>query len=336
MPRHDLFAALERAELGLLRDVAPELQTVACNQCGAVTVTDHHATQCPFCAGALVTAEPAGGHAPDAVAPFAVDEQQARALVGRWLSRRWFAPADLRRAAVVDRLARVYLPYWSFSVRATAVYVGERGEAHVRREPRVGSYGRISYEEIRNVRWKRKNGHVRAELRDYLVAASTSLPQGLLGGLGSWPMSELVPFRFEHLHGTLAERYRVDLAAAYALAKDQLGRELAAAARRDLGGDEQRVHHVSPRYEDGTFRLLLLPAWSAAFRYRGATYHLAINGQTGRLAGTRPYSRGKIAAAVAATVVAAATAAWLWTHRPGPAPGPEPGPKSEPTFVAQR
>ena len=332
VPRHDVFAALERAKHGLLRDVAPQAQTVACDRCGAVTATDHHATLCPFCGGALVVAEPADGHVPDAVAPFTIDEDAATALVSRWLTRRWFAPSDLHRAAQRERLQGVYLPYWSFSARGTAVYVGERGEAHHRREPRVGPYGRVTYEQVRHVRWRRKNGHVRAELRDYMVAASTSLPQALLDRLAPWPSAHLVPFAAEHLHGFLAERYRVDLAAAYALAQDQLGRALTAAAHQDLGGDEQRVHHLSPKVEGATFRLVLLPVWSTAFRYRGTVYRVAVNGQTGRLHGTRPWSRAKLGAAIAAAALAGLTAWWLLAHRPSPPAPPTP----EPTLLAQR
>ncbi|MBK7540206.1 MAG: hypothetical protein IPI49_33610 [Myxococcales bacterium] len=300
VPRHELFPALAQAARGGLRDVAPMAQTVACNQCGAVTATDHHATLCPFCGGALVTAEPSDGHLPDAVAPFSVDEDAAAALISRWLAGRWFAPSDLHRAAQRDRLQGVYLPYWSLSLRGTAEYTGERGDAHYRSEPRVGPYGRLSYHQIRHVRWRRKSGQVHAELRDHLVPASTSLPNATLEGLAPWPAGHLVPFAAEHLHGFLAERYRIDLSAAYALAKDQLGRELTSAARRDLGGDEQRVQRLTPSYQDGTFRLVLLPLWSTAFSYRGRIYRVAVNGQTGRLHGTRPWSRAKLGALAAA------------------------------------
>ncbi|MBK7540196.1 MAG: zinc ribbon domain-containing protein, partial [Myxococcales bacterium] len=68
------------------------------------------------------------------------------------------------------------------------------------------------------MRWRRKSGQVHAALRDHLVPASTSLPGAMLEGLAPWPAGHLVPFAAEHLHGFLAERYRIDLSAAYALA----------------------------------------------------------------------------------------------------------------------
>jgi hypothetical protein len=118
VPRHELFGALAAAQRGLLRDVAPRAQGVTCGGCGAVTVTDHHVARCPFCGGDVVTAPDGPGIAPDAVAPFAVEERDAAALVNRWLRRRWFAPGDLHRAAAPGRLQRVYLPFWAFSVHS--------------------------------------------------------------------------------------------------------------------------------------------------------------------------------------------------------------------------
>lgn len=332
VPRHAVEAALARAASGHLRELGPEVQTVACERCGAVTATDHLATQCPFCDGALLAEPPAAAeHLPDAVAPFSIDEATAQSVLGRWLARRWFAPSDLARAAVADRLQGVYLPFWSFSLTATAVYSGERGEVTVRREPMVRPFGRITYREVRNVKWRRKHGHVRTALRDHLIAASTSLPGELLDRLGPWPRGELVPFAREHLRGFLAERYRIDLASAYALAQAHAMDELTAAARADLGGDQQRVLNLSTKLEDATFRLVMLPVWSTALRYRGQVHRVVLNGQTGKLVGSRPWSRGKLAAAALVAAIMAALAWWALARR-APAP-PEPAP--EPTLLAR-
>ena len=43
-----------------------------------------------------------------------------------------------------------------------------------------------------------------------------------------------------------------------------------------------------------TFKHVLLPLWVAAYRYRDRTYHVLINGQTGRVEGEAPYSVAKI------------------------------------------
>ncbi len=39
----------------------------------------------------------------------------------------------------------------------------------------------------------------------------------------------------------------------------------------------------------------MLPVWFLSYKYNGKIYEFAINGQTGKLAGTPPLSKGKLA-----------------------------------------
>ena len=68
--------------------------------------------------------------------------------------------------------------------------------------------------------------------------------------------------------------------------------------RRDIGGDEQRVHKVDTDWSAETFKHLLLPIWMAAYKYNGKSYRFLVNGQTGEVQGERPWSVWKIAFAV--------------------------------------
>jgi hypothetical protein len=39
----------------------------------------------------------------------------------------------------------------------------------------------------------------------------------------------------------------------------------------------------------------MLPVWFLSYNYKGRVYEFAVNGQTGKLAGTPPLSKGKLA-----------------------------------------
>jgi hypothetical protein len=64
--------------------------------------------------------------------------------------------------------------------------------------------------------------------------------------------------------------------------------------RRDIGGDEQRIHSVDTDYYNVTFKHILLPLWICAYRYQDRVYRILINGCTGEVAGERPWSWIKI------------------------------------------
>ena len=78
--------------------------------------------------------------------------------------------------------------------------------------------------------------------------------------------------------------------------------------RRDIGGDEQQISGIDTRHSDETFKHILLPIWTAAYKYNGKSYRFVVNGQTGEVQGERPYSWWKIGFAVLAVVVVAGAA----------------------------
>lgn len=79
----------------------------------------------------------------------------------------------------------------------------------------------------------------------------------------------------------------------------------------DIGGDKQQIHEIKTQMRDVTFKHVLLPVWTAAYKFRGKTYRFVVNGQTGRVEGERPYSTVKIALAVCAGLVVAAGIGYL-------------------------
>src|SRR5262249_19656075 len=64
---------------------------------------------------------------------------------------------------------------------------------------------------------------------------------------------------------------------------------------RDIGGNHQRLYTVNTQHLGVTFKHILLPVWLAPYRYQQQTYQILVNGRTGKVVGTRPYSWMKIA-----------------------------------------
>ena len=81
--------------------------------------------------------------------------------------------------------------------------------------------------------------------------------------------------------------------------------------RRDIGGDEQHINAIQTRHSAETFKHILLPVWTAAYKYRGRSFRFVVNAQTGKVQGDRPWSVWKIATAVVLAIAVAALIAYL-------------------------
>jgi hypothetical protein len=137
---------------------------------------------------------------------------------------------------------------------------------------------------------------------DVLVLASRSLPAHHTEALEPWDLKNLEPYKDEYLSGFRAESYRVGLEPGFDRAKEIMAGVIDGDVRRDIGGDEQRVHSIRTQYNDVTFKHILLPIWISAYRWKEKVYRFVVNGRTGEVQGERPWSVVKILLAVLAAL----------------------------------
>lgn len=297
---HDYLATL--ALLAEQHTVAHSA-TVTCNSCHAefTLAANTRADECPFC-GSSVISEP-GQHAQlqvDAVLPFNLKPDDARASFAKWLQGLWFAPEKVKRyARADDGFNGIYLPYWTYDSRTVSYYRGMRGDDYYVRTR--GADGKLRRE--RRTDWSPVQGTVSCGFDDVLVLASESLPRQQAQQLAPWDLNQFVPYQQEYLSGFRAETYQIELKDGFEHARHQMDRTIQQAVRRDIGGDRQRVHNIASEYNAITFKHVLLPVYMAAYRYKDKVYRFVINGRNGKVHGERPYSWLKIMAAVAGVAV---------------------------------
>lgn len=299
--------------LRLDRDSAfvQEVRTLSCPNCGArIEIdADSHATECPFCATPVVTDTGTTRQLkPQGVLPFVLTEDQAHAALSDWMGRLWFAPNGLLAYARRGRkMTGVYSPFWTFDARTRSDYSGQRGDyyyetVYVTRE--VNGRSQRVAQQVRRTRWRRVSGQVARDFNDVLVLASSSLPRRFTDALTPWDLSHLAPYRPDYLAGFEAERYTIPLSDGHGIARQEMAGVILNDARRDIGGDEQRIQQIRTDFSDESFKHILLPVWTAAYKYGGKSYRFVVNGQSGRVQGERPYSAWKIALAVIAALIA--------------------------------
>ena len=299
-----------------------EVITTACTSCGAeVTLRPNiTADDCPFCGSSLVRSGSSRRIIrPRAVLPFHVTVQQANDAYRRWLRGRWFAPNALKRQARREvAIHGVYVPHWTYDASTETDYSGERG---------VYYYVTVNYtttengrtvtrqRQERRTRWYPARGRVVNAFDDVLVPASDALPRSLCAALEPWDLGALVPYGDEYLSGFRAQNYTVELEGGFEIAKTIMAERIRQSVRRDIGGDDQRIHHLDTRYDDVTFKHILLPVWVSAYRYREKVYRFLVNARTGEVQGERPWSWLKIALAALLAITLAAGLLYLQDAR---------------------
>jgi len=315
-------------EAGLRADLPieelEEHRTLSCPNCGASIELSgpEHATQCPFCATPVVTDSGTKRQIrPQGLIPFRLTETEARAALGRWLGSLWFAPSGLAQYARRGRkMTGVYAPFWTFDAATRTRYTGARGDAwYETRQVTVMVDGRpeTRTEQIRHIRWTPVAGQVARDFDDVLIYAARSLPAAHVDGLSPWDLTGLVPYSPDYLAGLSAEGYTVELIEGHHLAQAEMLRVIQSDVRRDIGGDEQRVASLDPSFSAETFKHILLPVWTAAYKFQGRSFRFVVNAQTGAVRGDRPWSPWKIAIAVVLGLIVAAALAYLYQKQNG-------------------
>jgi hypothetical protein len=274
-----------------------------CRGCGAVTQSDKISDRCQFCGAPLVADANAGEMvAPEAVLPFGLDRTALREALRKWASSRWFAPNGLKKVTEAESSHSTYLPHWTYDASTTSRYTGQRGE-HYWETQTYQENGETKTRQVRRTRWYPASGVVARDFDDLLVVGTSRVTPKHLGALEPWPLPEAQPYRPEYLAGHETLRYDVEPESGLDAAKSEMAPIIESDCKQDIGGDEQRVNSVDTEYRDVMFKLMLLPVWIACYLHAGKTYNILVNGRTGEVAGERPYSAAKIAAAIVAALL---------------------------------
>ncbi|MCU4164113.1 hypothetical protein [Carboxylicivirga caseinilyticus] len=275
---------------------------VKCESCGASSTLEPNVTSalCPYCSTPLVVEQAKDEKIiqPKSLLPFKLDKNGAKGEFKKWIKKLWFAPNDLKKAALnFDHFKGVYIPYWTFDTDTFTRYIGQRGEYYYVTETYTTTENGKSVtktRQVRKTRWYPASGSVKRFFDDILTVATKSLPQKYIYKLEPWDLQNLIPFDKSYLSGFITEKYQIELEEGFEIAKGIAEPEIRSLVRRDIGGDEQRIISMNTQYDDITFKHLLLPVFVSAYKFKGKLYQFLVNGRTGEVQGQRPYSWIKI------------------------------------------
>ncbi len=305
---HDLVAAL-RGIPDSQRGWQAEKISVKCQSCQAISVFDpgRVSQRCDFCGStALVPYEEIKeAFRPESLLPMKLSENQVRDAIRQWYGSRWFAPNQLKRAALTDTVKGLYIPYWTFDARVHAEWTAESGYYYYETETYRDANGQLQTRQVQKVRWQPSCGTLDHFFDDELVPASRGVQPEMLRKVEPFPTTkELVAYNAGFLSGWVVERYQIDLVAAAKEARDEMQEKMEGLCAAQVPGDTHRNLEVEDDYSGQTFKHILVPIWLLSYNYGAQNFQVVINGYTGTIAGKYPKSWVKISLAILAVMIA--------------------------------
>lgn len=268
-----------------------DIKEYHCKNCGAVLITDKDttATTCSFCgAGVVLEDRLTGSLAPAKVIPFSINKEQAREAFRKWCKKGLLTPKGFMTANRIKNITGMYVPFWLFDLNG-------RGEVNATcTRVRTFSQGDYIYTET-----KYYNVYRNVDL-NYLkipADASAKLNDELMDKLEPYNYSNLKDFNMPYLAGYIAEKYNYNN-------KDLFPRVRQRAEAYVNNFIDSTIHgYATTSYQNRNINLrethadyVLLPVWMVCYDYKKSEHIFAMNGQTGKIVGKPPLSKGKIAA----------------------------------------
>lgn len=278
-----------------------------CRSCGASVACEpgRSSYACAFCGSTYVVeiaAEGLAGLVPEFVVPFRIDRDRVQEVFGNWCREGFFTPRDVRSISRMDKLQGVYLPFWTFSMRADSAWEVDIGEYWYEtvHETYTNSQGKrqTRTRRVQHTEWHPLRGHHHSYHTHHLVSGSRGLPQDEALAAGPFDLLAMRRYRPQLLAGWLAEPFNIAREQALAACQQRFTEAEGERIRAFLPGDTHKGLEWTTQFSEVADDLLLLPFWIGAYTYRGKPYRFVLNGQTGQATGTRPKSPWKIAAVV--------------------------------------
>ena len=256
----------------------PVEHTLQCAGCGATfTLSSTQVSgQCPFCGSShVITTSSAELIEPEGILPFQFDAEEAGKHIRVWLDELRFRPGDLDERAAISKPQKVLLPFWTFDLGGTLDWTAQVEEG----------YGKYKT-------WVPRNGVYLVYHDDLLVPATGAIPKEVVDGLGGYDTKALVPYSAELLSDAAAEIYQVPVVDASLVARQKalrLGQDYVQS--NELSGETYRDFFInSGGLIIESYKLTLLPLWLTHYRYKQASFLVAVNGQSGQVSGGVPRS----------------------------------------------
>jgi len=273
----------------VIRDEDGKVSGYVCSSCGAEMVADEStaATECPYCGNnAIIHQSFDGLFRPDVVIPFAVDKAAAQEALRAFYHGKKLLPKSFTETSRLENITGLYVPFWLMSCHAEGYGEFEGTRSRHWEDAQFVYMRRDFYRAVR---------HAEMDFDRIPADASTQMDDATMDSLEPYDLAQAKPYDAAYFSGYLADRYDVDAAAAQPRATERVEntfmQHVEAAAARDY--ETVSLKNRALRLTDTKTEYAMLPVWMLSTKYEDKVYSFAMNGQSGKVAGSLPVDKGK-------------------------------------------
>lgn len=276
-------------EEAAMKEFSEHTSVYHCSSCGADIMAEDNttATFCYYCHNPVILAgRLSGDYKPSKVIGFRLTRENAETIFKNWCGKRWFLPKDFRSNSTLEKMTGLYVPFWIADCDISADYQGLGKRI---RTWRSGNYRYTETKEYQIIR----NADI---FTDGIPADGESkIDDLLMESIEPFDYKDAKPFSMSYLSGFFADKYDVDKAAVF----PRIRARATSAAKSVISSSISSYSTVIPRQENYNilqtkWQYMMLPVWFMTYKYNNNIYSFAINGQTGKLAGTPPLDKLKL------------------------------------------
>jgi len=275
-----------KEQLDVQNEFAEHTNLYHCGSCGAEIICEDNqtATFCCYChEPVILSGRMSGEYTPGKIIGFKLTREEALKKFDHWCKKRMFLPKSFKNAQQLEKMTGLYVPFWIADCDMKASFNGTG------KRVRTWTSGSYRYTETKEYEVLR-----RAEIfADGIPADGESKIEDLLmESIEPYNYTEAKDFSMSYLSGFVADKYDIDKAGVFPNIKKRAESAAKEIVKRSLS-EYTSVIPMSQDYRivNTDWQYMLLPVWFMNYKYNGETYSFALNGQTGKLAGTPPLDK---------------------------------------------
>ncbi len=270
-----------------------DARVYTCEHCGAEVVTSDSevSTFCVYCGNpAIVFSRISREYRPDGIVPFTVTKQEAIRNINTQLRKNNpVVPKEVSEKLKPENIRGIYIPYWVINAKFTeATYLS--GLVRRGKQTEKKYYLRSGESKFKNVPIdgsKRLNDNISRKLEPFYLEDTKTFDEDYLNGF----YSNVSDTTYHELCDSAAERCHI-------LFTEEAMKSIRA---KDVKVEDY-LYWIDVQ-DDPVY--LMMPVWFFTFKFEGKPYTFLVNGQTGKVVGTMPWNKKRIAAVAVGTFVVA-------------------------------